>query len=115
MAVGWVGGKCSSLRSAMARSNLISREMLDRSSVNLMYLTVWKSHGHVRVGGLLFEVLDTSGQSLCPGRINLSRVRAECSKLHDEVANWGQKQKKGWEREWGLNLTHAIALTQGFM
>lgn len=39
--------------------------------------------------------------------------RAEGSTLHDEMANWGHKQKKEWEREWGLNLTHAIPLTQG--
>lgn len=68
-----VGRKCSFLRSATARSNLISGEMLNRSSVNLLYLIVWKSHGHVAVSGLLFEILNTSGQSLCPGRINLSR------------------------------------------
>lgn len=100
MAVGQVGGKCSSLRSATARSNLMSREMLNRPSVNLIYLTVWKSRGPVRVSGLLFEILTTSGPSLCPGRINLSRSELRAANY---MMRWqtGGRNKRRDRRENG--------------
>lgn len=100
MALDRVGGKCSSLRSATARSNLISGEMINRSSVNLIYLIVWKSHGHVRVCGLLFEIFNTSGQSLCPGRINLSRSKLSAANYMMRWQTGGRnKRRDGRENE----------------
>lgn len=40
-----------------------------------VYLLMWKCHGRVRVSCLSFEILNASGQSLCPGRIYLSRTK----------------------------------------
>lgn len=61
---------------------------------------------------LLLEIVNKSGQSLCPGRIYLSLVElSECSRLNGEIANLGQKQKQGWKRRMGfeLNTCHSTA------
>lgn len=109
----WAWWEMLILEIFMARSNLISREMLNSSSVNLIYLIVWKSHGHVRVSGLLFEILNTSGQSLCPGRVNLSRIELRAANYMMRWQTGGRNKRRDGRERMGLELNTCHSIDTG--
>lgn len=73
--IGAVDSVCGEipLRSVRTGSKLLSGLLINFSEFP-MYLIMWTC-SHMRVCCLLFETLNVSGISLCPGRICLSLIK----------------------------------------
>lgn len=111
--IGAVDSVCGEipLRSARTGSRLLSGLLINLSE-SPIYLIMW-TYSHESLLSVVWDLECIWNKSL--SWKNLSEPdQAEYSKLNDEVANSGRKQRQGWKRRMGFELNTCHSIEKGF-
>lgn len=111
--IGAVDSVCGeiALRSARTGSRLLSGLLINLSE-SPIYLIMW-TYSHESLLSVVWDLECIWNKSL--SWKNLSEPdQAEYSKLNDEVANSGRKQRQGWKRRMGFELNTCHSIEKGF-